>query len=155
MIRFSEAIEIGSTLIQEDETVFYREKTISDRAHGCARGCAHGSAWTAIGKQRICVTEAHSEKFFPICKLVLNLEEIKIIALSAPNATEGIVLFQTLGELVSGVHSRGMPRLELAKRIREVEDLHPEIPGYEMEVETDAVTRYYDAMQLAARRYEA
>ena len=122
MIEFSDAIELGSPLVRERSDIFY-----SDWPEPC--GCAHGTAWAAIGKAEPGLNEAYSLKFFPICKLVLSEEEAYI--LDTPGA---LVLPGTkLGPAVSWLHGSKVPRLELARRIRLIEERHPEIPGYEEE----------------------
>jgi len=125
MIEFSDAIELGSTMIEEDPSYFY------DLHSGA--GCVHGAACAAIGKLGK-VSYSVSGLFFPICGLLLSRKECSILA--AGSAVEFTSYFRgrprvTLGKVVSYVHGwGGVPRLELAQRVREIEELHPEIPGF-------------------------
>lgn len=120
-MKLSEAIELGSTLIVEDRSVYYVPSTPQ---RNCPRGCALGSAWAAIGRTRYLVDRQEIANIFPICNIELSEHEAKLMGLTYHDSS--------LTFVISALHSSNkVPRLEIARRVRLIEDLHPEIPGYE------------------------
>jgi len=118
-MRLSEAIELGSTLIGETREVFYRRIP--------CEGCALGAAWVAIGKLERSYDDEALASAFPIYNHKLSAHEAEIMGWN--EAAAGI---NNLAFVISALHSSyEIPRLELARRVRLIENLHPEIPGYE------------------------
>ncbi len=117
-MKLSDAIELGSTMIEEVTETYY----VADSCEGCALG----AAWVAAGKTRGLHSWMQISKLFPIGNLLLTESEAEIMGRS----TLGPLAFDT-----SALHSDGTPRLELARRIRLIEELHLEIPGYEPQEE--------------------
>ena len=126
-MKLSEAISLGHTLIGENRAVFYSDcNVIGEPTPPC--GCAIGSAAAALGEATYLVDESWCERKWPWTAAPAT-DFPSLIRAGGGAYQNG----DTVAGLISGMHIYGMPRLEIAKLIAQIEpdeELAEEVQGH-------------------------